>query len=87
LPGLSRTKTYFYNSLYLYFLQPNPCSTSVSQPVSFGKMINLKKATSHFNERPPAYETVIEAVEINMELPTYSVAVSCAPERNKNMEI
>ena len=69
------------------FFQANPCSTSVSRPVSFGMMINMKKATIHFNERPPAYETVIEAVEIDMELPTYSVAVNCVPAQKINLEI
>ena len=50
-------------------------------------LINMKKATSHLNEGPPAYETVIEAVEIDMELPTYSVAVSCALEQKTNREM
>ena len=50
-------------------------------------MINMKKATRHFNESPRAYETVIEAVEIDMGLPTYRVAVSCLLEQNKNMEM
>ena len=47
----------------------------------------MKKSTSDFNEIPPDYETVIEAVEIDMELPTYCVAVSCVLEQNKKMEI
>ena len=50
-------------------------------------MTNIKKSTSHVNESPPAYETVIEAIEIDMDLPTYCEAVRCMKEQNKTTEV
>ena len=50
-------------------------------------MVNMKKSTSLINESPPAYETVIEAIEIDMDLLTYCEAVRCMQEQNKTTEL
>ena len=68
-------------------MQPSPRCNAVSQPVSVAMMINMKKSTSPVNESPPAYETVIEAIEIDLDLPTYCEAVRCMQEQNKPTEV
>ena len=50
-------------------------------------MTNMNKSISHVDESPPAYETVIEAIEIDMDLLTYCEAVRCMQEQNKTTEL
>ena len=40
----------------------------------------------NFQESPPAYDAVIEGLEADKELPTYSEAVTCVIEETKSME-
>ena len=48
--------------------------------------IKMNKSCLCSHESPPAYDSVIKGLVIDMELPTYSKAVSCVIAQSKRME-
>ena len=48
--------------------------------------IKMKKSSLYSHESPPAYDSVIMGLVIDMELPTYSEAVSCVIGESERTE-